>query len=217
MALAGPVAEGFLMAVRLAGELGNQSGGGDFVRSLGARVQLDQMLGRAESWGDGAAGAGFPPLPPSARAIVVARIVTAFMAQTEVETAWLKAAVARDGWPTQSAHGALVPMQAWLLAQHADHDPLFQLTVLRLMEPLAAQGEVSRSNYAYLYDRVMLKLSGKQRDGTQYHCVGGQRKPLPLEDEQAVDRLRSEAGMDTLAQTIASGDRLFGPCQANAS
>src|SRR3546814_1875959 len=28
------------------------------------------------------------------------------------------------------------------------------------MEPLAQMGEASRSNYAYLYDRIMLKLAG---------------------------------------------------------
>ena len=125
---------------------------------------------------------------------------------------WLKAAVARDGWPTESAYGQGPPFQAWLLAQHADHDPLFQLEVLRLMEPLAERGEVSKSNLAYLHDRIMLKLTGKQRYGTQYHCVDGQRRPRPLEDEAAVDRLRREAGMETLAENLAAGDRLFGSC-----
>ncbi len=213
MALARPVAESFLMAVRLAGELSNLgSGGGDFARSLAARFQLDQMLGRAQSWGEGAAGAGFPELPPAARAIVVARILTAYATQTEFETEWLKAAIARDGWPTQSEYGGTPPFQAWLLAQHADHDPLFQLEVLRLMEPLAERGEVSKSNHAFLHDRIMLKLTGKQRYGTQFHCVDGQRGPQPLEDELAVDRLRREAGMEPLAEYAAGLNTMFGSC-----
>lgn len=213
MALARPVADSFLMAVRLAAELSNQLGGaGDFARTLAAHVQLDQMLGRSLSWGAGVASAGAPELPPVGRAIVVARMETEYMAQSERETAWLKGAVARNGWPTESRYGQAPPFQAWLLAQHADHDPLFQLEVLRLMEPLAERGEVSKSNLAFLYDRIMLKLTGKQRYGTQYHCVGGQRRPQPLEDELAVDRLRREAGMGTLTENIASGDRLFGPC-----
>ena len=212
MVLARPVAESFLIAVCLAAELGNQGGSGDFARSLAARVQIDQMLGRAKSWGGGAAGDGFPELPPAARAIVVARTDTAYMAQTERETDWLKAEVARGGWPTEGTYGQLVPMQAWLLAQHADHDPLFQLEVLRLMEPLAERGEVSKSNHAFLHDRIMLKLTGKQRYGTQFHCVDGQRTPQPLEDDLAVDRLRREAGMETLAEYAANMGRLFGPC-----
>lgn len=213
MALAKPVAESFLEAVRLATELGNM-GGGDFTRTLAARFQIDQMLGRAKSWGDGAAGGGFPELPPAARAIVLARVDTAYLAQAERDAEWLRAAVTREGWPTQSVHGGLVPMQAWLLVQHADHDPLFQLEMLRLMEPLAARGEVSKPNFAYLHDRIMLKLTGEQRYGTQVHCVDGKRRPRPLEDEAAVDGLRAEAGLEPEADYLAGMDRLFGPCPA---
>src|SRR3546814_19820645 len=49
---------------------------------------------------------------------------------------------------------------AWLRVQHADADAAWQLRALRLMEPLAQMREASRSNYAYLYDRIMLKLAG---------------------------------------------------------
>jgi len=214
MALAGPVADSFLMAVRLAAELGNVGGGGDFVRALAARMQLDQMLGRSLSWGEGEAGAGAPELSPTARAIVLARLNTAYMAQAERDAEWLKAAVAREGWPTQSEHGELVPFQAWLLVQHADHDPLLQLEMLRLMEPLAGRGEVSKSNFALLHDRVMLKLAGKQRYGTQAQCVDGERRPQPLEDEAALATLRAEVGLEPEADYLAGLDRLFGPCSA---
>jgi hypothetical protein len=217
MALAQPVADSFLMAVRLAQELGNLGGNGDFARALAARVQLDQMLARSLSWGAGAASAGAPELPPMARAIVLARLNTAYLARTERDAEWLKGAVAQSGWPTESRYGQFPPFGAWLLVQHSDHDPLFQLEVLRLMEPLAERGEVSKSNLAFLYDRIMLKLAGKQRYGTQYHCVDGQRRAQPLEDELAVDRLRREAGMGTLAENIASGNNLFGPCPPSAA
>lgn len=212
MALARPVAESFLMAVRLAAELGNQGGGGDFARALAARMQLDQMLARSLSWGDGAAGAGAPELPPAARAIVLARMNTAYLARSESNAEWLRTAVGSEGWPTKSARGEFVPMQAWLIVQHADHDPLFQLEMLRLMEPLADRGEVSKSNFALLHDRVMLKLAGKQRYGTQSHCVDGKRQPLPLEDTAALAGRRAEAGLEPEAEYLAGLDRLFGPC-----
>jgi beta-glucosidase len=51
------------------------------------------------------------------------------------------------------------------LVQHADDDPVFQLKMLRLMEPLAAGGQVSPRNYALLYDRVMLQMVGTLHDG----------------------------------------------------
>lgn len=213
MVLARPVADSFLMAVGLAGELNNQLGGsGDFTRTLAAHVQLDQMLARSLGWGGGAASAGAPELPPVARAIVLARLNTAYMAQTERDAAWLKTAVARGGWPTESSYGQAPPFQAWLLVQHSDHDPLFQLEMLRLMDPLAERGEVSKSNFAFLHDRIMLKLTGKQRYGTQFHCVGGQRRPQPLEDEAAVDARRREAGLEPLSEYAAGLSRLFGPC-----
>ncbi len=44
------------------------------------------------------------------------------------------------------------------------------------MEPLILSGEVSKGDYAYLYDRVMLKISGKQRYGTQAMCLDGKRR-----------------------------------------
>jgi hypothetical protein len=212
MTLAKPVAESFLMAVGLATQLGG--GGGDFARGLAARIQLDQMLARSLGWGDGEASAGAPALPPVAKAIVQARMNTAYMAQAERNTDWLRAAVAREGWPTQSAHGRDASFQAWLLVQHSDHDPLFQLEMLRLMEPLTARGEASKSNFAYLHDRVMLKLTGKQRYGTQVRCVDGKRQPQPLEDEAALAGSRAEAGLEPEADYLAGLDRLFGPCPA---
>src|SRR5690606_36310203 len=90
MALARPVADSFLMAVGLAAELNNQlGGGGDFARTLAAHVQLDQMLARSLGWGAGVASAGAPGLPPAARAIVLARLNPAYLAQTERDAEWL--------------------------------------------------------------------------------------------------------------------------------
>lgn len=212
MTLAKPVAESFLMAVGLAAQLGG--GGGDFARGLAARIQLDQMLGRSLSWGDGQASAGAPELPPVAKAIVQARMNTAYMAQAERNTDWLKAAVAGEGWPTQSTHGRDASFQAWLMVQHSDHDPLFQLEMLRLMEPLVDRGEASKSNFAYLHDRVMLKLTGQQRYGTQAQCVDGEYRPKPLEDEAALASLRAGAGLEPEADYLVSLARILGPCPA---
>src|SRR5262249_16508425 len=81
----------------------------------------------------------------------------------------------------------------WLLVQHADQDPVLQFRTLKLMEPVIAKGEASAKMYGYLYDRVMLKLAGKQRFGTQMHCEGGKMAPLPLEDPAKLDPFRKEA------------------------
>lgn len=49
-------------------------------------------------------------------------------------TARLKAIIAEYGWPTRSMVGEDGASAAWLLAQHADRDPEFQRSVLRVME-----------------------------------------------------------------------------------
>jgi len=95
-------------------------------------------------------------------------------------TNWLKQVVAEHGWPTYSLVGEDASRKAWLLAQHADHDPVFQLDVLGLMEPLVEAGEVNKTDYAYLYDRVMLKLIGTQLYATQVTCEDGKRIPRPV-------------------------------------
>jgi hypothetical protein len=106
------------------------------------------------------------------------RLGAAMTARDHANTEWLKGIVAERGWPTISQVGEEAAFNAWLLVQHADHDPLFQLRSLRLMEPLVAQGEVTKQNYAYLYDRIMLKLAGKQRYATQVMCRdGGEAAP----------------------------------------
>lgn len=125
----------------------------------------------------------------------------------------LKNLVAKGGWPSKSNVGERASFNAWLLVQHADHDPAFQLKALRLMEPLVPKGEVSKRNYAYLYDRVMLKLSGKQRFGTQFgQCKDGVRQLRPLESEAELDRLRASHDLEPIAEYQESMDKVGGPC-----
>lgn len=198
-----PVADTFLAAVELAEESSRpQIRSLDLARLLQARVIGEQMVRRALFWGPDMP-AGTPTLSAAGKAIVQSRLGAAMSARDHANTEWLKAIVAEHGWPTISAVGEEASNNAWLLVQHADHDPLFQLRALRLMEPLVAQGEVTKQNYAYLYDRIMLKLAGKQRYATQVTCEDGVRQPLPLEDEANVERLRAEMGLPTVAEYMA--------------
>jgi hypothetical protein len=106
----------------------------------------------------------------------------------EKNTRRLKEIVAQYGWPTKNMVGQDGADAAWLLAQHADHDPSFQLLVLELMEKLISKGEASSSNYAYLFDRT----HRPQRFGTQGTCIGpGQWAPREIEDVEKVDEKRA--------------------------
>lgn len=208
--IARPIASSFLFATAAAEAVGGPRGPtlGD---RLSARTLGEQVIQFGMTWGDGQVKDA-PPLDPNVRAIVIPLLFLALDEKNRANTAWLKQIVEKEGWPRQSDVGGHAAYQAWLLAQHSDHDPVFQLKALRLMEPLVAAGDVSKHNYAYLYDRVMLKLTGKQRYATQMTCAGGKYVPQPLEDEAAVANHRAEMGLNTLTEYVAVMQAAFGAC-----
>jgi hypothetical protein len=213
-AAARPIADAWLLATRLAEDIGGPRGP-NLSDKLLARALGEQMIRAAMSWGEGELKDA-PKLSPDGKAILMSRLAAAAAVRDRLNTEWLKKIVEAEGWPTISKVGAPASQQAWLLVQHADADPAFQLKVLRLMEPLTRSGEVSKRNYAYLYDRVMLKLTGKQRYATQMTCSGGKRVPRPLEDEGAVQRERVAMGLDPLAEYMSSMQEMFGDCPAES-
>jgi hypothetical protein len=206
-----PIADTYLMAVGLAEEIGRPRSE-ELSDALIARTLGEQMLRRAMTWGRGDMAERSPELPSEVVAIVRWRLSQAMVERDLANTEWLKGMVADRGWPKISEVGEAAANEAWLLVQHADADPVFQVEALRLMEPLVAQKEVSGRNFAYLTDRVAMKLTGKQRYGTQFMCVDGQYSPQPVEDEAAVDWLRREAGMETQTENTARMRQTNGPC-----
>ena len=206
-----PIADTYIAAARLAEEraLGNATSLGE---ALTARTIEEQMLRVAMNWGREPL-TGVPELSPDGQEALRALIWEAAARSDAENTAWLETHVGEKGWPTISEVGEKGANAAWLLAQHADRDPVFQLRALRLMEPLVAQGEVSKSNFAYLYDRVMLKLTGKQRYGTQWGaCEGDVRQLQPLEDEARLAELRAEMGLQTIEEYARGMDQMAGAC-----
>ncbi len=121
----------------------------------------------------------------------------------------LKALLKTHSWFTISQFGKKADSNAWLLVQHADHDPAFQQEVLSKLEKLYPAGETSAANYAYLYDRVAasnhdITKRRLQRYGTQGTCTGpGKWEPLPIEDPEHVDERRLAVGLPPLAEYIA--------------
>lgn len=115
----------------------------------------------------------------------------------DANRARLKEIVAQSGWPTVAMVGPDGATAAWLIAQHADRDQVFQREVLALMEPLVRQGQASGKNFAYLYDRTHYP----QRFGTQGSCVSRTEwQPFEIEDIARVDERRSALGLPPLAE-----------------
>lgn len=205
-----PYALGLLRGVELAEQ--EVIGHGDFAQQLRTRTLGEQMLRYASIENQKHEGItrDFTPLEHQVYDGIVYR---ALQERDQANTEWLAEAIRTKGWPSRATVGADAAGAAWLLAQHADGDPAFQLTALRLMAPLAAKGDVDPVNYAMLTDRVQLRLSGKQRYGTQWTCVAGKRAPRPLErNAPATDALRKNVNLDTLKENAARIDALYGPC-----
>lgn len=207
-----PIAQGFLASVALA-ERAAEPRSPALADQLAVRSTGEQILRRGLDWALGnSPDAPALTLTPQQRGILVSEIAMALTARDHANTEWLKGVVASQGWPTRTKVGDAAADVAWLLVQHADADPAFQVRALRLMEPLVVTGEVDRKNYAYLYDRVMMKLVGKQRYATQLTCHAGHWRPQSLEDDGNVDAWRRKAGLTTLADYLRQVDKEDGTC-----
>jgi len=84
---------------------------------------------------------------------------------------------------------------AWLVAQHADKDPELQQKLLKLLEPLAAKGEIVPQDFAMLVDRVNTTQGKPQVYGSQFRSVGGIRHPQPIDDAAGLEKRRADAGL----------------------
>jgi hypothetical protein len=144
-----------------------------------------------------------PPLAKTYRA-VVARVDQADRDNLK----WLKAVVARHGWPAKSLVGTDAARDAWLLVQHADKDRDFQESCLKKMAALPS-GEVDPQHVAYLTDRVLVGRGKKQKYGTQVLFKEGKAVAAPLEDCARVDERRRAIGLEPLADYLKTTEALY--------
>lgn len=113
-------------------------------------------------------------------------------------TAELKRIIHRHGWPTVSLVGARASNAAWLVAQHADHEPEFQKEVLLLMDEIhqILPDEVSGPNIAYLTDRILVRQGKRQWFGTQhYFDPKGKLVAFPIDEPRKVNYRRRGYGI----------------------
>lgn len=116
-------------------------------------------------------------------------------------TAKLKRIMADCGWPKRSIHSDKAVHDAWLIAQHADHDRPFQRQVLVAMEAAFRDGEAPGDLLAYLADRVATADGKPQPYGTQLRLEGPCEFVFyPLDERDKVEVRRKDVGLPPLEE-----------------
>jgi tetratricopeptide (TPR) repeat protein len=111
-------------------------------------------------------------------------------------TAWLKKTIKEIGWIDCDRFSPKSSNNAFLLVQHSGDIPLM-LAVLPLIEKDVREKKYPDAQpYCLLYDRLNLRLKGKQRYATQISMTPeGIPIVQPLEDREKVEQFRNEIGM----------------------
>lgn len=118
--------------------------------------------------------------------------------------------LSEHGWPGKSLVGEQGAHDAWLIAQHADHDPAFQREALNLLTAALKRGEAGPREFAYLTDRVRVNEGREQVFGTQMRPdQNGMPVPQPIEDPERVDERRAEVGLEPFDQYLRGFVRRF--------
>lgn len=131
------------------------------------------------------------------------------LAIDSANTTWLKGVVSVRGWPTRAAVGDEALTAAFLLVQHADHDPAFQARMLPLLERAHAAGEIDGGPVALLTDRVAKAQGRPQRYGSQATIRDGRVIIDPIEDSARVDERRARMGLPPLADYVRVLDSVY--------
>lgn len=128
-------------------------------------------------------------------------------------TNWLKKVIAQYGWPTISLVGKRASHGAWLLAQHADHDLLFQKKVSKLLKEIYSKNtkEIKSANIVYLIDRVSVHEKKPQIFGTQFIRKNEKEKfkPFPIKDRKNVNKRRKAYGLPSLEENTRRINREY--------
>ncbi len=136
-----------------------------------------------------------------ARAAAARDTVTLFatLRADSARTRWLRAAIARAGWPGRSAAGDSAQRAAWLILQHSP-DTAWQAAILPDLERLASGGELPKADVALLTDRILVHRGQPQRYGSQFAMADGRLVPEPVADVAGLDARRTSVGLPPMAE-----------------
>jgi hypothetical protein len=128
-----------------------------------------------------------------------ARVKSTFRANNQR----LHAIFKQFGWPGVSMVGKDGADAVWLLVQHADEDKALQRFALHLLKEAVRKGEASKSNLAYLTDRVRVNAGQKQIYGTQLEWPDADHpRPKPTEDPANLNKRRAAMGLEPIEEYL---------------
>jgi hypothetical protein len=154
-----------------------------------------------------AAARRFPQLGDDESALLVALVRSELVLIDDANTQELSQIVKEHGWQGIVDAGPSALAAALQVLERSDYAPLFQAQSLSALEHLSESG-ADVPGFPAIYDRIMLRLSGVQRYGTQGECVQGVWQLHKFEDPDRVDALRAKAGLvplDGQAGSVSSG------------
>jgi regulator of replication initiation timing len=107
----------------------------------------------------------------------------------------IKRILYKNGWPDCNVYGEKYCADMWLLVQHAD-DLDLQKFALECLKKNSAGNKSQIKDYAYLYDRIQIKLMLPQKFGTQGYCKEKHDwEPFEIVDKANLDKLRQSIGL----------------------
>jgi hypothetical protein len=131
--------------------------------------------------------------------------------------------VAFHGWPTRDLVGADAAQGAFVVVQHAGHDPKFQNLCLALMVDQVEQGQLPAAYVALLTDRIRLFAGQPQVFGTQmtfaesadglFRCAPA----IAIEDPANLDARRELMGLPPHDVFVSKLEEAFQAQSGNAS
>jgi hypothetical protein len=122
----------------------------------------------------------------------------------DLNAARLRVLIEQDGWPTERLVGTDGAQAAFRIAQHSINHPAFMRQCRQLLDDASARGEVPRSHYAHIDDRIRVYEGRPQRYGTQWYTGPDGPTPYPLEDAGQVDGWRAQLGLPSVAEVRVS-------------
>lgn len=116
----------------------------------------------------------------------------------------LKKILEQFGFPGYDLVGKDGSGSFWLLIQHQDEHPDFQIFVLDLMEKEVKNENASKANFAYLTDRVKVNTQQEQVYGTQMELNEDETSYQPKKciDTQNLNQRRLEMGLPPIEEYI---------------